>query len=295
MACTEEIVTVGKKVRAFYEQCSFPDYEETDTPFDLSEKARRSVYTKMLDDQIPCGVKVLDAGCGSGQLAIFLSTNDRKTVGIDFSMGSLRKGQDFKSRFHLKNVAFLQMDLFHPALKEEVFDYVFCIGVLHHTADAYRGFKSLCRLVKKGGYVIIGLYNRYGRLLVGLRRLLFRASRNRLAWLDYIVRTRGAGDPKSKVWYLDQYNNPHEVKFSVEEVLRWFRDNGVKYINSIPAIRVGTQLTPDARLFEPRDAGAPLEHLLCQLSWILTKGREGGVFHNNWPAWPLVACLGEDA
>jgi ubiquinone/menaquinone biosynthesis C-methylase UbiE len=267
---------VGQKVRAFYEECSFPGYEEYDDPFQLTRKARQRVYFKLLDDQIPYGVRILDVGCGTGQLAIFLSMNNRKTVGVDFSMGSLRKGHEFKTRFSLKNVAFLQMDLFALALKEESFDYVFCSGVLHHTADAYQGFRELCRLVKKGGYIVIGLYNRYGRLLLNFRQLLFRLSGDRLTWLDYRVRKCGEG--KSRIWYLDQYKNPHEEKFSVDDVLRWFEENGIEYINSVPKVQRGERVRPDDRLFKPHALGTHLERFLCQLRWAFTKGREGGFF-----------------
>ncbi len=272
----QKIRMVGQKVRAFYEECSFPGYEEYDDPLQLTRKARQRVYFKLLDDQIPYGVRILDVGCGTGQLAIFLSMSNRRVVGVDFSMGSLRKGQAFKTRFHLRNVTFLQMDLFALAFKEESFDYVFCSGVLHHTADAYGGFRGLCRLVKKGGYIVIGLYNRYGRLLLNFRQLLFRLSGDRLAWLDYRVRKCGEG--KSQIWCLDQYQNPHEEKFSVDDVLQWFEENGIEYINSVPRVRRGEQVRPDDHLFKPHGLGTPLERFLCQLGWAFTKGREGGFF-----------------
>lgn len=158
-----QVKEVGQRVRAFYEDCSFPGYEDFDSPFELVEKSRKGVYARALDEQLPLGVRILDAGCGTGQLAIFLSMTNRRVVGIDFSNSSLRKGHNFKQEFDMKDVHFAQMDLFHPGLREESFDYVFCNGVLHHTADAYGGFQVLCRLLKKGGYIVIGLYNTYGR------------------------------------------------------------------------------------------------------------------------------------
>jgi len=42
------IEDVSRKVRAFYEECSFPGYEEFDTPFDLLEKAGRGIYARLL-------------------------------------------------------------------------------------------------------------------------------------------------------------------------------------------------------------------------------------------------------
>lgn len=269
---------VGQRVRAFYEECSFPGYEEFDSPSELVEKSRKGVYARGLDEQLPLGVRVLDAGCGTGQLALFLSMTNRRVVGIDFSYASLRKGQNFKQRFDMRDVHFVQMDLFRPGLREESFDYVFCNGVLHHTANAYGGFQVLCRLVKKGGYIVIGLYNTYGRLLLDLRRLVFRFSKERFHWLDYFMRRGSLSKEKERIWFLDQYKNPHEEKFSVNDVLRWFRGNNIEYVSSVPRVSVTQRPAATEGLFEKRDPGTAFENLLFQLGWIFTAGREGGFF-----------------
>ena len=150
--------------------------------------------------------------------------------------------------------------------------------MLHHTADAAGGVLELCKLVKSGGYVIIGLYNRYGRLLLDLRRWLLRVFGDRLARLDYFMR-RGSWDTgKRKVWFMDQYRNPYEQKFTVDHVLEWFRQNRIAYVNSLPRISPMRSLGPVDQLFEPHPPGGKLDHFLSQLSWIVTQGREGGLF-----------------
>jgi SAM-dependent methyltransferase len=269
---------VGSSVRAFYEDCSFPGYDDFDTPLDLVEKAKRGTYARVLDEQLPLGVRILDAGCGTGQLAIFLSMVHRWVVGVDFSNASLTKANNFKRRFDLKRVSFAQMDLFHPALRPESFDYVFSNGVLHHTADAYGAFQKLCTLVKPRGYITIGLYNTYGRLFLDARRWIYRVTRDRFQWLDYFMRQESMSDEKKRIWYADQYKHPHEDKFSVDDVLAWFQKNNIEYVNAVPSIRLGRRFTSSVSLFEPEDAGSRLEHLICQLRWIFTEGREGGFF-----------------
>jgi SAM-dependent methyltransferase len=268
---------VSRRVRAFYESCSFPGYEDFDTPQALADRAGHGVYAHLLDEQLPLGARILDAGCGTGQLALFLSMLGRRVVGIDLSHASLTKGQRFKERFGLQ-AHFAQMNLFRPALREASFDYLFTNGVLHHTADAPGGFRSLLRLLKPGGIVVVGLYNSYGRLLLRLRKLVFRLTRNRALWLDGILRTPGLGDDKKRIWFLDQYANPHERTFTVDDVLAWFRDSGVDYVNSIPKIRVGQGLTAGESLFMPRSPGSPIDHVVTQLWWIVSQSREGGFF-----------------
>ena len=80
----ERLEGVGKQARAFYETCAFPGYEEFGTPYALTKKAQAGIYARLLDEQLPLGVRVLDAGCGTGQLAVFLSMVRRQVVGIDF-------------------------------------------------------------------------------------------------------------------------------------------------------------------------------------------------------------------
>lgn len=264
---------IGRKVRTFYEGCSFPGYEDFQTPADLIEKAKRGVYARLLDEQLPLklGVRILDAGCGTGQLAIFLSLVRRQVLGVDFSFASLVKATTFRSRFGLGNARFAQMDLFDLGLKDESFDYVFRNGVLHHTANADGVFCNLCRLVRPGGYITIGLYNTYGRLLLYLRRWLFRMTHDRLTWLDFFMRQRSIGPERRRIWFMDQYRNPQDTTFTVDDVLEWFRKNGIQYVNSVPRITLREQGTGGQRLFEPQDPGHSLEHLLCQLGWIFSK------------------------
>jgi len=46
---------------------SFPNYDDLDSVGSLIEKARRGVFAKLLDDQIPFGAHVIECGCGTGQ------------------------------------------------------------------------------------------------------------------------------------------------------------------------------------------------------------------------------------
>jgi SAM-dependent methyltransferase len=271
---------VGRRVRDFYEGCSFPGYEDLQTPADLVQRANRGIYARLLDEQLPLGpgVRILDAGCGTGQLAIFLSMARRKVIGIDFSFNSLLKANRFRDQYNLNSVHFAEMDLFSPGLCEESFDYVFCNGVLHHTADAYGAFQNLCRLVNPGGYIAIGLYNTYGRLFTNLRRWIFRITNDRFTRLDYFMRKRSIGDEKRRIWFQDQYKNPHDTTWTVGEVLRWFRLNGFAYVNSIPSIRLGEPSALGSGLFDSQQLSNAFERWVCQISWIFSTGREGGFF-----------------
>jgi len=53
------------------------------------------------------------------------------------------------------------------------------------------------------------------------------------------MRRKTLGDGKKRIWFLDQYRNPHELKFSVHHVLEWFDRCGIDYVNSAPQSSTG--------------------------------------------------------
>ena len=51
--------------------------------------------------------------------------------------------------------------MFKLPFAPESFDYIYSIGVLHHTPDCEQAFKGLPRLLKPGGRIAIWLYSAY--------------------------------------------------------------------------------------------------------------------------------------
>ncbi len=174
---------VTDEMKAFYEETPFPNYENVDDTGNLIDKAERGLFARMLDRQTPLGTKVLEVGCGTGQLSNYLGIARRTVFGADLCLNSLRLANGFRARNSLERVGFYQMNLFRPIFKEESFDLVICNGVLHHTSDPYGGFRSIARLVKKSGYILIGLYMHGAVLVTDARRLLFSLFGNRLMFL----------------------------------------------------------------------------------------------------------------
>lgn len=180
---------VTANIKSFYEQTPFPNYEAEDNIETLRQRGETGAYIPLLDRQIPDYATVLEAGCGTGQLSNYLASRGSRTVfATDMSLSSLKLGQDFKQRNSVENVTFCQMNLFKPFFRPQSFDYVISNGVLHHTVDAYLGFQSISALVKIGGYIIVGLYNKYGRLATDFRRVIFRLSKNKFTFLDSRIR-----------------------------------------------------------------------------------------------------------
>jgi len=265
-------------VKSFYEEHPFPNYDDHDSLSSLISKSRKGVYARLLGDQIPYNARILEVGCGTGQLSNFLGIGCRTVVGTDLCLNSLRLAENFRRQQGLSRVRFLQMNLFRPALQKEQFDVVLCNGVLHHTSDPYGGFKSICKLVKPGGYIIIGLYNTYGRLLLDARRVLFRITGGRMKWIDPYMRKTRMSAGKQDAWFHDQYRHPHESKHTMGELIGWYEDNGFEYINGIPKPRVWDAFSTNERMFEKNPKGTLFERSLAQTKMIWTGSQEGGFY-----------------
>jgi len=265
-------------MREFYNDNPFPNYEESENISDLVEKSRKWNFARLLNEQLPFNIRVLEIGCGTGQLSNFLGIAHRVVFGTDISFNGLKLAYEFKQRNGLERVGFYQMNLFKPIFKKESFSFVICAGVLHHTADPLAGFQSLAKLVKKGGYIIIGLYNRYGRTINTIRRFIFNVSGGRFKFLDSRLRSQDVGQVKKLAWFQDQYKNPHESRHTIGEALGWFEHAGFDFVNSIPKLEAFKDVAEQEPLFAVNPIGTKLDHFLVQASLLLNGSSEGGFF-----------------
>lgn len=101
------------------------------------------------------GKVILDAGCGSGRFTAWASRFGAALVfGVDLSESVTVAFQHTRD---MPNVLIIQADLFCLPLLP-VFDYVFSVGVLHHTANPRKAFDAIVALVRPGGGVSAWVY-----------------------------------------------------------------------------------------------------------------------------------------
>ena len=227
---------IGRKVQNFYNKTPFPDYELD--RFNDREDLELATYefAQTLDRSIPADASIIDVGTGTGQLSAYLSLRRKNVWGIDFSDSSLGKAIRLKKKLNLTSLTLKKVDIMDPAQIESIgmkFDYLLCLGVLHHTEDAYRGFRNILQLLKPGGYVALGLYNIFGRLPLKARIFLAKTIfKNNDTVKDYFIKLQiGEIEDRERArgWWNDQYLHPHETTHSVGEVLKWFRQNSIEF------------------------------------------------------------------
>ena len=269
---------VTEIIKSFYEETPFPNYDDFDDVAGLIQKSKQGVFAGLLDDKIPFGSIILECGCGTGQLSNFLSIANREVIGTDMCLNSLKLANEFKLQNGLTRVHFAQMNLFSPIFKPKSFDWVISNGVLHHTSDPYEAYKSISKLVKPNGYILIGLYHKFGRIITDIRRTIFKMTHDRLRFLDKRLLANKLSAAKKNAWFKDQYKNPHESKHTINEVLRWFDETGFTFVKSIPKNRIGDSFSDDENLLDPDEIGNRLERLLKEIGMIFTNYRDGGFF-----------------
>ena len=107
------------------------------------------------------GKRGLDAGCGFGRHLYYARQFGANMVGLDFSR-AIERARDITAP--LDGVQLVQGDILRPPFAPATFDFVYSLGVLHHTVDPEGGFQALRHLVRPGGAIFVWVYSKSRRL-----------------------------------------------------------------------------------------------------------------------------------
>ena len=84
--------------------------------------------------------------------------------------------------------------------------------------------------------MLVGLYNKIGRLRTIFRKYLFKVFGEKVInYLDPTLRNLKLNEDEKKAWIRDQYIHPIESLHTIDEVLNWFNKNNIEFISSIPS------------------------------------------------------------
>jgi len=229
------------------------------------------------------GKLVLDVGCGTGRFAEVATRWGAQVIGVDLSAAAEVAAKNLAQRDFLS----FQADVFALPFAPETFDYIYSLGVLHHTPSCEQAFKVLPQLLKPGGTIAVWLYSAYNhwyRFADIYRKITHRMSIGALhrtlqvAVPFFYGLDRGLGKlpllgrPAAGVVHhvfpvsrhpdratrvldtLDWYSPTYQSKHTYEQVFRWFEACGLKDLSvaEIPiAVRGRRPLVSPSRDPEP--------------------------------------------
>lgn len=129
--------------------------------------------------QLRPGMRVLDAGCGTGEALSWLLEEvepDGEIVGMDLSVAHVavaRAATGHATAGHTAaehatehatiahgrakaRIKVLQGDLLNAPLTPNSFDLIWCVNTLHHLHDPVQGVRALAALLRSGGRIAVG-------------------------------------------------------------------------------------------------------------------------------------------
>jgi SAM-dependent methyltransferase len=229
---------VSSNVRSQYEEHPYPRWR----------RITRVTATRVIQGRpAPVRPRVLVAGCGTGRQAIQAHEwlGAEHTVAVDLSRRSLAYAARKTRELGVQGIEYLHGDILElPEHYPEAFDVVTSVGVLHHMSDPFEGVRAVCRTLKPGGLLNIGLYSQAAR--AGLRpaqELARRYTPQTVRELRQDIIARPDSDPvRAPVGSRDFYASSscrdllmhvqeHQMRFA--DLRRMLDENGLRFLGFI--------------------------------------------------------------
>lgn len=111
----------------------------------------------IITENIVRGSIGIDVGSGCGYDTFIMAANNpyTKIISMDISDGVY---STLKITNKLKNVSVIKGSVDYIPLKNEICDFAYSFGVLHHTIDPVRGLTEIARITKKKSPIFLYLY-----------------------------------------------------------------------------------------------------------------------------------------
>ncbi len=138
----------GDDYAKFYEQF----FEEKDVEAydkDRRMNVRRETLNRFLAERAPARAKLLDIGCGLGDVLAGL-TGDFEMFGFDYAASNVR----IASRRLKGKAEICQASIYELPYESNSIDVGICLEVLEHIEDDARAVREIARVLKPGGFLV---------------------------------------------------------------------------------------------------------------------------------------------
>ncbi len=127
----------------------------------LSKHQAQLLMNEQLAQQLNLsrGAKVLDAGCGEGNVSFYLTKRHHlKAYGIDLLDFNIRRAQKSARSLNMPNDSFIRGSYQQLPYKDATFDGAYTMETLVHSPDYKVALNELYRVLKPGGKLVLFEY-----------------------------------------------------------------------------------------------------------------------------------------
>ena len=234
-----------KRTAAHYD--AFPFEFLTPANEQEAERIQPPPFVRFVRQFIRPESRVGEIGCGPGRGTTYLCGKSDAVVALDISEQSLALVQKRAPKAALVLGSALSLPF-----GDASFDAVVCDGVIHHTPDARQAFSECNRILKIGGALYLGVYNRRryyyyvytypGRLVRWLERfapgrVLILVTIFPVYFLAHLVKSRGNKTLRgARNFFYDYLITPRASFHGREEIEAWAAPAGLDLVEYDPSL-----------------------------------------------------------
>jgi SAM-dependent methyltransferase len=205
-------------------------------------------------------VRILDAGCGSGVGTEYIAHQNPNAEiwAFDLSSRALEIAEARCRASQAPPVQFCQLNVYDIDRLPGQFDFINCVGMLHHLPDPVAGLQALASKLAPGGILHLFVYGELGRheirlmqkairllvtgsehqplaspeqlqkgLQVGRRLFEILPASNRIQQQE---QARWALENVDDECFADMYLHPQEVDYNIETLFELIRASGLQFL-----------------------------------------------------------------
>lgn len=131
--------------------------EEYDAWIASEFQEQYEVNWNVLTKHIEPDLRVLDVGCGPGDLSIRIAQRCHEVWGVDVTPGMIRIAEE-KAASAAENVFFHEADACDLPFAGSCFDTVMSVNALQTMAQPETALREMCRVLKPGGELLLITY-----------------------------------------------------------------------------------------------------------------------------------------
>lgn len=236
------------------------------------------------------GKNIIDFGCGTGEVDLFLANCGASVQGFDFNSISIERANGLIDRFKVPGkmkFSIGDVDEFEVPLAN--FDMAVSFGVIAHVPNQENMFKRMVESTRPGGYVILGFVEDAGLIQRLLHRAIIRVNSDKsdeeifriaqTCFSEHIDRSVRYGGRTAASVINDYLVNPHYIGISSHTLMDWADKLGLEFYSTWP--NTDLPFVVDSPYFKPIVRTSQIYKLftsLNRLRWLFAQQEDEVVF-----------------